>query len=48
MLSDVGGGGLASNLDIQSLFFYNKENLICVMTRHVEPNIYIIDKKLSQ
>ena len=38
MLSDVGGGGLASVLDVQ------KENWICAMTRHhAEPNI--IDKK---
>ena len=32
MLSDVGGGGLASVLDIQSFFI--KENWICATTRH--------------
>ena len=26
VLSDVGGGGLASVLDVQSLFFFIKEN----------------------
>ena len=33
MLSDVGGvGGVASVLDVQSLFFFIKENRICAMT----------------
>ena len=46
MLSDVVGGGLASVLNVQSLFFI-KENCICVVTKHhAEPN-YIIDKKSS-
>ena len=45
MLLDVGGGGLASVLDVQSLFFFIKENWICVMTRHhAESNI---EKKSS-
>ena len=47
MLSDVGGGGLGSALDVQSLFFFIKENWICAMTRHhVEPNINISLKKI--
>ena len=33
MLPDVGGWGLASVLDVQSLFFYIKENSIWAMTR---------------
>ena len=42
MLSDVGGGGLASVLDIQS-FFFIKENWICAMIRHhAELNINIL------
>ena len=41
MLLDVGDGGLANVLDVQSLFFI-KENWICAMTRHhAEPNINI-------
>ena len=32
MLSDFGGGGLASALDVQSIFI--KENWICAMTRN--------------
>ena len=32
MLSDLGGGGLASALDVQSFFI--KENWICAMTRN--------------
>ena len=44
MLSDLGGWrGLASVLDVQSLFFYIKENWICAMTRyHAKPNINIL------
>ena len=43
MLSDVGGGGLASVPDVQSLFFSIKENWTCDMTRHhAEPNINIL------
>ena len=35
MLSDVReGGGLASVLDVQSLFFFVKKNWIFAMTRH--------------
>ena len=46
MLWDVGGGGLGSALDVQSLVFFIKENWICAMTRHhVEPNINILLKK---
>ena len=42
MLLDVGGGGLASVLDVQ-LFFFIKENCICDMIRnHAEPNINIL------
>ena len=33
MLLDVGGWGLVSVLDVQSLFFYIKENSIWAMTR---------------
>ena len=37
MLSDV--GGVASVLDVQSLFFFIKENRICAMSRQpAEPN----------
>ena len=43
MLSDVGGWGVASVLDVQSLFFFIKEHRICPMTRHhVEPNTNIL------
>ena len=38
MLLDEGGGEFASVLDVQSSFF-NKENLICAMTRHHANNI---------
>ena len=42
MLQDVGGGGLASVLDVQALFFF-KENWICAVIRHhAEPNINIL------
>ena len=42
MFSDVGVGGLASVLDVQS-FFFIKENWISTMTRHhAEPNINIL------
>ena len=34
MLSDVGGWGLASVLDVQSLIFFTKENWIWAVTRH--------------
>ena len=35
-----GGRGLPSALDVQSLFFFIKENWICAMRRHhAEPNI---------
>ena len=34
MLSDVEGGGIASVLDVQSFFFFIKENWICAMIRH--------------
>ena len=40
MLSDVGGAGLASLLDAQSLLFI-KENWICAMTRHHVNNILL-------
>ena len=47
MLSDL-GGGVASVLDIQSLFFFIKENWICVMTRyHAEPNIILLIRNVS-
>ena len=39
MLSDV--GGLASVLDVQSLFFFVKENWIWAMTRHHAINIIL-------
>ena len=43
MLSDVSGWELASVLDVQSLFFFIKENWICAMTRHhAEPNINML------
>ena len=43
MLLDVGGGGLASVLEVQSFLFFIKENWICSMTRdHTEPNINIL------
>ena len=43
MLSDVGGGRLASVMDVQSLSFFIKENWICATTRHhAEPNINIL------
>ena len=29
-----GGWGVASVLDVQSLFFFVKENWVCAMTRH--------------
>ena len=34
MLLDVGGEGVASVLDFQSLIFFIKENWIFAMTRH--------------
>ena len=34
MLSDVEGWRVVSVLDVQSLFFFIKENWICAMTRH--------------
>ena len=38
----VGEGGVASVLDVQSLFFFIKENWICFITRHhAESNINI-------
>ena len=40
MLSDVGGAGLASLPDAQSLLFI-KENWICAMTRHHVNNILL-------
>ena len=43
MFSDVGGGGLASVLGVQSLSFFTKENWICAITRHhAGPNINIL------
>ena len=47
MLSNAGGKGrggeLESVMDVQSLFFFIKENWICAMTRHqAEPNINIL------
>ena len=52
MLSDVrsrgegGGGGVASVLDVQSFFFFIKENWICAMTRyHAESNINILSTR---
>ena len=43
MLSDEGSRGLASNLDVHSLFFFTKENWICAMKGlHAEPNINIL------
>ena len=40
------GRGLASVVDVQSLFFFIKENWICAVTRyHVEPNINILSKR---
>ena len=43
MLSDVGGWGVASVLDFQSLFFFIKENWICATTRnHAESNINML------
>ena len=43
MLSDVGGGGLASVLDVQCLFFFIKVNWMCAMTKHhAGPNINML------
>ena len=43
MLLDVGGGGLASVLDVQFCFIIIKENWICAMARHhAEPNIDVL------
>ena len=43
MLLDVGGWGLASVLDVQSLFFFIKDSWICDMTgHHVELNINML------
>ena len=43
MLSDVGGGGLASVLDFQYLFIFTKENWISDMTKyHPGPNIDVL------
>ena len=41
MLSDVGGGRLASILDIQS-FFFIKENWICAMIKHAKSSITLL------
>ena len=41
MLSDVGVGGLASILDVQSLIFLLKKKKICAMTRHYANNILL-------
>ena len=39
----LGGGGLESVLDVQSLFFFIEENWICAVTRHhAEPNINML------
>ena len=43
MLWDVGDGGLVSVLDVQSLFFFIKENWILAMTRHHANNILTRD-----
>ena len=40
MLSDVGGGSVASVLDVQSLFFYSKKNWMSRLL--VEPLINIL------
>ena len=40
MLLDVGGGRLASALDVQP-FFFIKENWICTMTRYHANNILL-------
>ena len=43
MLLDVGGFEIASVLDVQSLFFFIKENWLCTINRyHDEPNINIL------
>ena len=43
MLSDVERLGVASVLDVQSLFFFIEENWICAMTRHrADSNINIL------
>ena len=43
MLSDVGGWGVASVLDVQSLFFFIEEKWICAMTRdRADSNINIL------
>ena len=49
MLFDIGGGGgIASVLDIQSLFFFVKENWICAMNRHhAESNNILLTRNLS-
>lgn len=45
MLSDIGGGGLASVLDVQSFIFFIKEDSICAMTRHyAEPNNILLTR----
>ena len=47
MLSDVGGGRLASVLEVQ-IFFFIKENWISAMTRHHdEPNNTLLTRNLS-
>ena len=46
MFSGVGGGWLASALDVES-FSFNKENWICAMTgHHAEPNNILLIKNL--
>ena len=42
-----GGWWLVSVLDVQSLFFFIKENWICTMTRHhAEPNNILLTRNL--
>ena len=41
MLSDLGGGELVSVLDVQSEFFFIKENWIWTMARHHGNNILL-------
>ena len=48
MLSDVGAWGVASILEVQSLFFFIKENEIRAMTRqHAESNMILLTRNLS-
>ena len=42
MFLDLGGGGLASVLDVQSLFFIKENWVFAVDRQHTKPNIKIL------